>query len=157
MRLHPAPTLGHTSHISAASGDPPLKCSQPLIQAFLSSAGKTHFSDVPSFAYMGTLVPDGFILNQVPFAGCLPATPYGPGLLVEALFNSFSLVISMGLEEARKVNTRLFSHPDKSPSFIFLHISLSQGLESIGTSHRLQPAVTCAQNKPLVQLEQSLS
>ena len=64
---------------------------------------------------MGTLVPDGFILNQVPFAGCLPATPYGPGLLVETLFNSFTLVISMGLEEARKVNTRLFSHPPCCP------------------------------------------
>lgn len=81
---------------------------------------------------MGTLVPDGFILNQVPFAGCLPATPYGPGLLVETLFNSFTLVISMGLEEAQKVNTRLFSHPNKSPSFIFLHISLSQGRENTG-------------------------
>lgn len=63
----------------------------------------------------------------------------------------------MGLEEAQKVNTRLFNHPDKSSSFIFLHISLSQGLENLGTSHRLQPAVVCAQSEPLVWLQQSLS
>ena len=62
---------------------PPLKFSKPLIQALLSSAAKTRFSDVLSFAGMGTLVRDGLILSQVPYAGCLPAIPYGPGLLVE--------------------------------------------------------------------------
>lgn len=38
--------------------------------------------------------PGGFILDLVPFVGCLPAIPYGPGLLVETLFNLSLLLLS---------------------------------------------------------------
>ena len=104
--------------------------------------------------------PGGFILDLVPFVGCLPAIPYGPGLLVETLFNLNLLLLSFQWD-LRKHEKWTHAYAAISTKAFLFAFSVSTCLpakpalrplkisHTWGHSHHLQPGVMCANSYPL--------